>query len=91
MSQDVEQEFLSFDSFFIIYGFLNKQETQLFLSYCAELIVFFHFYHVVFFVNDQSMMFYRQEIDGLRLIFYHAGFMLLFSGGYVGVDIFFGH
>ena len=41
------------------------------------------------------MMFYRQEIDGLRaiallpVIFYHAGFMLLFSGGYVGVDIFF--
>ena len=40
-------------------------------------------------------MFYRQEIDGLRaiallpVIFYHAGFMLLFSGGYVGVDIFF--
>ena len=33
MSQDVEQEFLSFGSFFIIYGFLNKQETQVFLSY----------------------------------------------------------
>jgi len=37
---------------------------------------------------------YRREIDGLRalailpIIFYHAGFRL-FSGGYVGVDIFF--
>ena len=37
---------------------------------------------------------YRSEIDGLRalavlpVIFYHAGFEL-FSGGYVGVDIFF--
>lgn len=39
-------------------------------------------------------MFYRREIDGLRavavlpVIFYHAGFTS-FSGGYVGVDIFF--
>lgn len=37
---------------------------------------------------------YRQEIDGLRaisvlsVIFFHAGFAL-FSGGYIGVDIFF--
>ena len=37
---------------------------------------------------------YRSEIDGLRalavlaVIFFHAGFNL-FSGGYVGVDIFF--
>ena len=37
---------------------------------------------------------YRPEIDGLRaiaimpVIFYHAGFQI-FSGGYVGVDIFF--
>ena len=39
-------------------------------------------------------MHYRPEIDGLRalavipVIFYHAGFRL-FSGGYVGVDVFF--
>ena len=37
---------------------------------------------------------YRSEIDGLRalavfpVVFFHAGFDL-FSGGYVGVDIFF--
>ena len=37
---------------------------------------------------------YRSEIDGLRalavfpVVFFHAGFEL-FSGGYVGVDIFF--
>lgn len=37
---------------------------------------------------------YRKEIDGLRalavipVIFYHAGFTL-FSGGYIGVDVFF--
>ena len=37
---------------------------------------------------------YRSEIDGLRaiaviaVIFFHAGFNF-FSGGYVGVDIFF--
>lgn len=41
-----------------------------------------------------SYMHYRKEIDGLRalavlpVIFFHAGFMG-FSGGYVGVDIFF--
>ena len=41
------------------------------------------------------MLIYRPEIDGLRavallpVIFYHAGFTLLFRGGYVGVDIFF--
>ncbi|WP_404418465.1 acyltransferase family protein [Marinospirillum sp.] len=40
------------------------------------------------------MMKYRSEIDGLRsiavipVIFFHAGFSL-FSGGYVGVDVFF--
>jgi peptidoglycan/LPS O-acetylase OafA/YrhL len=39
-------------------------------------------------------MIYRREIDGLRsfavlpVIFFHAGFSL-FSGGYVGVDVFF--
>jgi len=39
-------------------------------------------------------MFYGKEIDGLRalavvsVIFYHAGFKF-FSGGYIGVDIFF--
>jgi peptidoglycan/LPS O-acetylase OafA/YrhL len=37
---------------------------------------------------------YRPEIDGLRavavipVIFFHAGFSL-FSGGFVGVDVFF--
>ncbi len=37
---------------------------------------------------------YRREIDGLRavavipVIFFHAGFTI-FSGGYVGVDVFF--
>lgn len=41
------------------------------------------------------MLAYREEIDGLRalallpVIFYHAGFKLLFRGGYVGVDMFF--
>ena len=40
------------------------------------------------------MMDYRREVDGLRalavipVIFFHAGFSL-FSGGYVGVDVFF--
>ena len=40
------------------------------------------------------MFHYRREIDGLRaiailpVIFFHAGFQW-FSGGYVGVDIFF--
>lgn len=40
------------------------------------------------------MMKYRAEVDGLRaiavlsVIFYHAGFSM-FSGGYVGVDVFF--
>lgn len=42
----------------------------------------------------KSMMVYRQEIDGLRavavvpVIIFHAG-VTLFSGGYVGVDVFF--
>jgi peptidoglycan/LPS O-acetylase OafA/YrhL len=37
---------------------------------------------------------YRREIDGLRavavlpVIFFHAGFSV-FSGGYIGVDVFF--
>lgn len=41
------------------------------------------------------MVAYRDEIDGLRaiaiisVILYHAGFKMFFSGGYVGVDIFF--
>ena len=41
------------------------------------------------------MLFYRDEIDGLRavavipVILYHAGFNRFFAGGYVGVDIFF--
>ena len=41
------------------------------------------------------MVVYREEIDGLRaiaiisVIFYHASFQIYFSGGYVGVDIFF--
>lgn len=40
------------------------------------------------------MLTYRAEIDGLRavavvpVIFFHAGFAM-FSGGYVGVDVFF--
>ena len=38
---------------------------------------------------------YRSEIDGLRsiavlpVIFFHAGFVKFFGGGYVGVDVFF--
>ena len=41
------------------------------------------------------MLTHREEIDGLRaiavipVIFYHAGLRMYFSGGYVGVDIFF--
>ena len=41
------------------------------------------------------MFIYREEIDGLRsiaiipVIFYHAGLTTYFSGGYIGVDIFF--
>jgi peptidoglycan/LPS O-acetylase OafA/YrhL len=41
------------------------------------------------------MIVHREEIDGLRaiavvsVILYHAGFKMYFSGGYVGVDIFF--
>lgn len=42
----------------------------------------------------ESVFFYRREIDGLRalavlpVLFFHAGFQT-FSGGFVGVDIFF--
>jgi peptidoglycan/LPS O-acetylase OafA/YrhL len=42
-----------------------------------------------------KMLTHREEIDGLRaiallpVIFYHAGFIFLVPGGYVGVDIFF--
>ena len=41
------------------------------------------------------MLVYRDDIDGLRavaiipVILYHAGFHRFFSGGYVGVDVFF--
>jgi peptidoglycan/LPS O-acetylase OafA/YrhL len=41
------------------------------------------------------MFVYREEINGLRSIavipvtLYHAGLRMYFSGGYVGVDIFF--
>jgi peptidoglycan/LPS O-acetylase OafA/YrhL len=41
------------------------------------------------------MFIYREEIDGLRsiavipVILYHSGLRIYFSGGYVGVDIFF--
>lgn len=44
--------------------------------------------------DTQTEMIYRKEIDGLRavavvpVILFHAGFSL-FSGGYVGVDVFF--
>ena len=45
-------------------------------------------------MSDSATTFYRPEIDGLRslavlpVIWFHAGFAL-FSGGFVGVDIFF--
>lgn len=45
-------------------------------------------------MDSKYMMKYRKEIDGLRalavmpVLFFHAGFNV-FSGGYVGVDIFF--
>ena len=46
-------------------------------------------------INRQNIFRYRSEIDGLRsiavlpVIFFHAGFVKFFGGGYVGVDIFF--
>ena len=54
----------------------------------------FQFYRCEFHVCSQVIMQYRKEIDGLRalavipVVFFHAG-IDVFSGGFVGVDIFF--
>src|SRR4029077_6125592 len=47
-----------------------------------------------FYIHPEHKMDYRREVDGLRalavlpVILFHAGFQT-FSGGYVGVDVFF--